>query len=253
MKAILMSDIHLEFKQGAENKISSPSDDVELIILAGDIGCNGNDTVEWIDGFAQGREVIYVLGNHEYYNNMFPDEIESVKKAAADYPNIHVLENETFIYKETVFLGCTLWSDFNLFGTRELSEIQCKPLADFSHIKTEKGLIEAKDIRKTHKQSLQWLISELEKYQDKKVVVVTHHLPVHEAVSECYYWNPMSPGFASDLSVVLTAYKPKYWLCGHTHDLVDVTYENTRILACPMGYMHENNYPDGYEGLLVRI
>ena len=253
MKALLMSDIHLEFKEGAKELIHPVPDDVELIILAGDIGCNGNDTIEWIDGFAQGREVIYVLGNHEYYNNMFPDEIESVKKAAADYPNINVLENESFVYKDVVFLCCTLWTDFNLFGTRGISEVQCKPLADFSHIKTGNGLIQAKDIREAHKHSLQWLTGELEKYQDKKIVVATHHLPVHEAVSERYYWNPMSPAFASDLSSVLKTFKPKYWLCGHTHDLVDVTYESTRILAYPMGYMHENNYPDGYEGLLVEI
>lgn len=253
MKVLLISDIHLEFKAGAENVIKPPSSDVELIILAGDIGGNSADTIEWIANFAQGREVIYVLGNHEYYNNAFPDEIESIKLVAAKFPNIHVLENESFIYKDTVFLGCTLWTDFNLFGNREISEVECKQLADFSFIKTEHGLIQAKDIREAHQQSLLWLTGELEKNQNKKVVVVTHHIPVHEAVSDHYYWNRLTPAFASDLSFVLKTFKPALWLCGHTHDSIDITYESTRVLACPMGYMHENNHADGYTGSVLNI
>ena len=253
VKTLLLSDIHLEFKSGAEDIICPPPDDVELIILAGDIGGNSQDTIEWIANYAKGREVIYVLGNHEYYGNVFPDEVESIKHAASGYPNIHVLENETFIYKDTVFLGCTLWTDFNLFGTPEFSENECRKLADFSHINTDHGLIQPKDIRKAHQQSLAWLTGELKKYQDKNVVVVTHHLPVHQAVSERFYWHPMSPGFASDLSSILKTYKPGLWLCGHTHDLVDVTYEETRILVCPMGYMDENHHPAGYAGLVVEF
>ena len=250
MSALLLSDIHLEFGNGAENLISPPTDDVDLLIFAGDISC-GTSAFSWMAEYANGREVIYVAGNHEYYGHKFPDLIDEMREAANEHPNIHFLECDSYRHNGITYLGCTLWTDFALFGSLEWSLYECRSLADFSKIKRDCYLLSPEHVREYHLKCRQWLQSELERLKGERVAVVTHHLPLWDAVPDIYYRNPLTPAFASDLRRIIDDYAPEYWFCGHTHEKVDITYKNTRVMAKPMGYLFEANYPEGYEGLKI--
>src|SRR5690606_12098472 len=66
--------------------------------------------------------ILHVAGNHEYYTDEGEESKDSdnhvdmqsinrtLKMLELDYPQYHYLNNEVFIYNDTVFAGTTLWS-----------------------------------------------------------------------------------------------------------------------------------------------
>ena len=75
------------------------------------------DKRDWAKENFKGPEVVYVLGNHEYYGKSLP-KLTNLIKAAAWGSNVHVLDDGKFVMDNIIFLGCTLWTDFKLLGER---------------------------------------------------------------------------------------------------------------------------------------
>ena len=109
MKLHILSDLHVEFGDFVIPDVSA-----DIVILAGDthVGTRG---VRWALDQKTEVPVIYVLGNHEFYQNKFPGLIDDLKREA-EGTHVHVLENDVFELGGFRFFGCTLWSDMALFG-----------------------------------------------------------------------------------------------------------------------------------------
>ena len=126
MKIQIVSDLHIESAD-----FILPSTDADVIVLAGDIGV-GLGGLEWIVEQYIDKPIIYVPGNHEFYQH----DICLIDKLYADAPsNIYVLNNDMVEIQGVRFLGCTLWTDFELFGLSDkyFSVQQAKyNMADFS-------------------------------------------------------------------------------------------------------------------------
>lgn len=112
MKLLILSDLHLELG-GA---YAVPADlDFDVVVLAGDIHCPGSKAVRWAqkESTFGGRPVVLVAGNHEFYGRELRSELDEMKKAAAR-SNVHVLDREHLDLDGVRFVGCTLWTDFQL-------------------------------------------------------------------------------------------------------------------------------------------
>jgi len=110
MKLHILSDLHTEFTD-----FSAPDTGADVVILAGDIGV-GLAGIEWAARRFPQVPVIYVPGNHEFYGH----DIGLTEQLKAAVPvDIHVLNNDTLELEGIRFLGCTLWTDFNLHGEGE--------------------------------------------------------------------------------------------------------------------------------------
>src|SRR6478736_4221572 len=98
----IYSDIHLE-----RAPFSPPSNDADLVVLAGDIA-NGAAGIEWAKATFR-APVLYLAGNHEYYEG----EFESVQAAmrTASGGGVELLDCTQVIRGGVRFLGCTLWTD----------------------------------------------------------------------------------------------------------------------------------------------
>jgi len=107
MKLHMLSDLHTEFAG-----FSPPDTGADVVILAGDIGV-GLGGIEWAARRFPKVPVIYVPGNHEFYGHDIG--LTDQLKAAAP-ADIHILNNDTLELEGIRFLGCTLWTDFNLHG-----------------------------------------------------------------------------------------------------------------------------------------
>lgn len=91
MKIQYLSDLHLEF---ASMKL--PVSEADVVVLAGDIHSDGRKAIDWASSFPQ--EVIYILGNHEFYTGgTIVDLPADLKTYAKKYPNIHVLNNDSIV------------------------------------------------------------------------------------------------------------------------------------------------------------
>jgi len=64
---------------------------------------------------------VYVAGNHEFYKGSVREALEDGRAAAARFPDVHFLENDTVMLSGVSFVGATLWTDYLIEGHRELA------------------------------------------------------------------------------------------------------------------------------------
>ncbi|TQV76713.1 phosphoesterase [Aliikangiella marina] len=237
MKIHLLSDLHLEFHDFSYQDIGA-----DVLVLAGDIHTKDRG-VRWALNNIINRPVIYVLGNHEYYGKTYPKLLAELKKLTK-HTNIHVLENEVLKVGHVNFLGCTLWTDFKLFGDPKIAGYHCQQkMNDYKKIKRLPNYSKLRSIDTAiiHKRSLDWLGKSLERHRGETNVVVTHHAPsIHSVPGDCR-GDFTTAAYTSALDDFIKTHSPKFWLHGHLHNTSDYFIGESRILCNPRGYPDEEN------------
>jgi predicted phosphodiesterase len=219
------SDIHLEF-----GELSAPETDADLIIAAGDIGIYLQGA-EWLKSF--NKPVIYVAGNHEFYNRNYQDVLLDIRQLCKG-SNVQFLENNRYIYQGVRFLGCTLWTDLFVDGEEKAQELGLS-LNDFRKIKYDGAAFATNQFSQLFQKSKTWLEKELSKPFSGKTIVITHHAPSQ------WSWND-SPNalkklaYCNDLKPLLHEYEVSAWFHGHVHSPGDYRIADARILCNPRGY-----------------
>jgi predicted phosphodiesterase len=231
MKILVLSDLHLEF-----NPFYPAKDKVDVVVLAGDIW-TGDQAIPWARKNWPDTPIVYVAGNHEFYKRDRIKTLADLKSSAEQYA-INFLENEEVIISGVRFIGCTLWTDFLLFG--EDKYLDCLRAAnaglnDFRLISQNNQRFSAEDAVKLHRESRGWLKTKLifEPFNGD-TVVVTHHCPSWNSVAVRYQNDLLSACFSSGLESLLGA--SKLWIHGHTHDSFDYVESGTRVICNPRGY-----------------
>ena len=173
------SDLHLEFGNPVPTEGLEKAD---ILVLAGDV-----DTIPegWADLLRQLRKVfsgpiVGVLGNHEYYNGVFPDDGEKFRDAIAHDRQAYLLEKEMVILDGVRFLGATLCTDFA--SGRQMRSCQ-RVMADFDVIfDGHSGSITPELILKEHQDTMDWLDTQIVRHPHKgPTVVITHHAPSYQS------------------------------------------------------------------------
>lgn len=275
MKLLILSDLHLEFGVPLDLPVNLEYD---VVVLAGDIHSPGSKGVEWArsESTFGGKPVVLVPGNHEYYGRVMSTELQQMRKAS-EGSNVHVLARNTVELAGVRFIGCTLWTDFQLEvmqpdGSahanveRSLGEAsQC--LNDFQCIEVlaqirnqyrerqQRRLLRAEDTLAMHWIDRDWLQRALAEPASGPTVVVTHHAPSKGSVASKYAADWLTPAFASDLPSSFFA-TPALWIHGHTHTAFDYRTGQCRIASNPRGYpmkdgSFENRQFDA--GMIVEI
>ncbi len=248
MKILVLSDLHLEFEP-----LEIKPSDVDVIILAGDIHLKDKG-IQWALENFKYVPVIYVLGNHEFYGETYPKLINKLKNET-DGTQIHILENEHVTIDGVNFLGCTLWTDFKLFGDSRLAGYECQQvMTDYKKIRVapKYSKIRSIDIFSIHRKSRHWLANKLSELEGDANVVVTHHAPSIHSVPDHYKQNVISAAYASDLEDLIIRYSPKLWVHGHLHNSSNYRIGKTQVICNPRGYSDERN-PNFDVGLTLNI
>ncbi len=237
MKIQLLSDLHIEFQS-----YEYPDCDSDIVVLAGDIHTKGQG-VKWAIENILDKPVIYVLGNHEYYGKTYPKLVAEVKELARG-TNVHILERDVVTINGVNFLGCTLWTDFELFGDPRIAGYHCQTkMTDYKKIKRlpNYSKIRSIDTAIAHKKSTLWLAQELKQRKNETNIVVTHHGPSLKSVSAGFQKDMTTAAYVSDLEEFIELHQPQFWLHGHLHNSSDYTIGKCRILCNPKGYAGEEN------------
>ena len=231
MKIHVLSDLHTEFEP-----FDPPQTDADVVVLAGDTA-TGTQGIELARKWFTGRPVLYVAGNHEYYRESTPRLSRKLAEATRA-TRIRYLENAEAVLDGVRFLGCTLWTDFELFGERHSSMAAAQAaMNDFRLIRVdpEYRRFRPADARVSHLVSLDWLTSRLEAPFDGPTVVITHHAPSLRSVSPTFREHPATPAYASDLEWMLDG-RVALWIHGHTHVCLDYEIGGTRVVSNQRGY-----------------
>lgn len=236
MRFALYSDLHLEIKLW-----EPPTLDVDVVILAGDIGSHTHGLAWAARTFQQ--PVIYVAGNHEYYEAHL-GMLAELQKPAWEQSGVFFLERSAFEINGVRFLGCTLWSGFDLYGADKADAYMAvakRSINDYWMIYGKGGKrLEPRDTLKLYQTAVRWLDAELSKPFDGKTVVVTHFAPHRGCVPPQYEGSEMSPYFVTDLSRLMKKHQISVWCHGHTHTNTDFLAEGgCRVISNQLGYPKE--------------
>jgi predicted phosphodiesterase len=244
MKLLILSDLHLEM---APFKPPEPAvRQADVIVLAGDIHI-GTQGLAWAAGAfrGSGKPVVYVAGNHEFYSGHWDDTLAHLRVRAREL-GIHFLENDAVILHGVRFLGCSLWTDFEIDGAQQRDAAMraaLKSMNDYRliHVDSTSVWLTPQHTLERHRESRAWLAGALADpaFSTSPTVVVTHHLPCPQSVMPWFVGDPLNPSYASDLPEALLT-QADLWIHGHTHDsaayAIGQGAKQTRVVCNPRGY-----------------
>jgi len=222
------SDIHLEF-----GPLKLPDVDADVIVAAGDIGL-GVQGFEWLARLQ--RPVVYVAGNHEFYQQDHGGLVTRLEKRSRE-GGVRFLENRSIILDNVRFLGCTLWTDLGA-GEEDVSHLE-STVNDFHKICYNGGPYRLHHYQELHRRSRDWLEQSLQTPFSGPTIVVTHHAPTF------WSWDNRPSAlnrfaYCNDLRGLMYEYDIAAWFHGHTHVVRDYRCADTRILCNPRGYHGKN-------------
>lgn len=235
MRINLTSDLHLEFYTDHGLSIlirilSALEDKPDTQIIAGDFQLLDNyESMKWAfkilcENF---KDVIFVPGNHEYYNYDILKGQEKFSVLEDTFSNLHILDvGKAVTINNQRFIGGTMWfpdlPDNFFYKKRQLNDFRC--------IENLEPFIYDHNTNFTN-----WMKDNLVSSD----IVITHHLPSYQSISQDYIGSSLNSFYMTDQESLILDKQPKLWLHGHSHDAVDYMIDQTRVTSNPIGYPHQ--------------
>jgi predicted phosphodiesterase len=247
----LHSDLHLERQILPIGWLEEVPD---ILILAGDI-VRIDESYKFLTYLAdkyKDMKILYVTGNHEYYDIENMLEAERILKASLkSHERIHFLQNDTIEINGIRFLGTTGWSrmlSLDIDKQLEAKYLVGYSINDFRLIGYEDRIFTVDDCIELGEQQYEWLKAELSKDTGCiHTVVITHFSPSLKLRNTQFPIDEMSAYFHASFDDLIEQYQPDIWMFGHTHANFDVQIVKTRVISNQKGYGREciNSYqPD---------
>jgi len=213
------------------------------------------------------KPVIYVAGNHEFWSQHPLMKWWQRAQSKLAGTQVHLLENDSVIIDGVRFLGCTLWTDYRLFGDRTQQAAMAgalRQMNDFSHIfvttrgsrhgrSANAGLWEPlpggstrggdrltpRKVLAMHQASRDFLERELAQAAEgdewNRTVGVTHHAP---SARSLLYGEPAltsDASYASHLDHLVA--QSDLWIHGHVHQAREYALDGGgRVVVNCRGY-----------------
>lgn len=253
MKIQLLSDLHISTLSGE----ITVNDKADILVLNGDIFSRPSMLSTYFSHIRKHSDIpiLYVLGNHEYYGNRFPRDIDLYRKEIEAFRDIYILEKEIFTFQGVNFFGTTMWSNLD---DPISAYVVMRGLNDYRYIRDNKGkVISPQILNEEHKKALTWLDTELNKHKGETNVVVTHHAPLWDCrardldyTSDSQY---ITAGFCSTLDTFISQHDIKVWCYGHVHRNYHKRIGNTRVISNSRGFRHEQDVCKYNSDLLIEV
>lgn len=244
MRVQIASDLHHEFfRDGAlGSEALEVAGGVELLVLAGDIHAR----TQILGLYGQcAVPVLYVHGNHElYYSEYF--SLQHQLRINTAETSLHFLERDEVVIGGVRFLGCCLWTDYELrpqWRTVAMHEAEIA-MNDHRHILYGRAhAFSPRDAEAEHKKSKAWLTDKLAQPFRGRTVVITHHAPHAKSIPSEYEGDILSAAFASDLTPLMK--NVDVWVHGHIHRSMDYMVGGCRVICNPRGYPKRHSINPG--------
>lgn len=277
MRLQILSDLHLETNP---DFAFAPAPDVDVLVLAGDIGSYQAGSA--LDGEDFGLEryapagrglrwptVLYVPGNHEFDGLDF-DETTVRLRQTCERLGIVWLEKEVVVLDGIRFIGTTLWSDFEALAARQKTETQRLQQLEKAYRAANFYLsknttlrngqpVLAEDMRQLGLDCHAWLRQALSQPYDGTTVVVTHFAPTLRSADPRYGLTPGTAGFCNALDDLLP--QADLWIHGHLHCPHDYRVPgrrdgrevSCRVVANPLGYAGKGEQEGFRPGWVIEL
>jgi predicted phosphodiesterase len=269
MKALIYSDLHLDFSNYQITKNVQDEEDT-VLVLAGDIcvAKKPNTFSDFLQQLTQRKfkHIFHVYGNHEHYRGSIVRTDDKIKEQYATFEIKNVSCGDMFytVLDGVAFTGATLWTSMNN-DDWFVKHAAKDRMNDYSVIRSGSKLDpyarklsvnETITFNHKHFEFIKFK-TELANQSGLKNVVITHHAPSFKSqagrfseqlLDHCYYNN--YDNYICDSSI-------KLWIHGHTHESVDYTINECRIVSNPRGYNYRTDSkqgnPDFIDDFIIQI
>ncbi len=252
MKIAFGSDIHIEF--GYFDIVNKENADV--LVLAGDICVaamwESTRCSEFFNKCADEFEnVIYVLGNHEFYHGDVITSTDLIREKLSNRKNIHVLDNESLVIDGYKFIGSTLWTDCNNEDVMTEQVIR-SGMNDYRLIRNGNMKLTPQATMDFHNKSLEYIKSEIK--SDHIQIVISHHAPSQESIGDRHKNDyRMNGAFRSELDDFIVNNDIAVWIHGHTHHSVSYFISNTLVVSNQRGYVGMEATANNFDLMTISI
>lgn len=223
MRAVFLSDLHVDINRGQpvvrEFSALLREQSADLAVVAGDISEDQEETLCTVRGIedSSGVQVLYVPGNHDLWGRE-PEEAE--RRYARYCADSRCLCGRDAVFGDLAFLGDVGWYDYSFGSGRYTRE-------DFDRMELA-GRVWQDSLRNAWTRDnpgrSRWMLRRLEMrmkaHPDKRLVLVTHMLPVREFTvpPEQGKWSYFNAFLGSrSLGELYRRYPVTAAVCGHVH------------------------------------
>ncbi len=229
------SDLHLEFPENKKFLLKNPLKPIgDILLLSGDIVPfavmdQNKDFFNYVsDHF---NESYWIPGNHEYYYFDLANKCGSLHERIRD--NVYLVNNKVIKVEDIAFIFTTLWSKISPTNSLQIA----KHLSDFMVIKYKGRLLNPEKYNHLHEESVKFIEQSL-RLDNKKRIVVSHHVPTFYNYPEKYKGDILNEAFAVELFNLISKSGPDYWIYGHTHfNSNDFRIGKTLLTTNQLGYV----------------
>lgn len=267
----ILSDLHLrqDKARGLWKDFRFP--EADICVIAGDICDRYPLALTWAAAtIGKVMPVVMALGNHEFWGHSLPRGRREARRLATEV-GVTLLDDSEAVIDGIRFVGATLWTDFKLpvkgkWETVSADDVRAEAMrlskrefADFAEIyANEVGprgeiarFVTPRDLVAEHTRSRAFLEQALATPFDGPTVVVSHHAPHPLSVAPRYAEELTTAGYVSDLTDLIVATRPQYWIHGHTHNSFKYQVADTTIICNPRASDEEQ--PDFQWDLVVEV
>lgn len=253
MKIQLVSDMHMS----AAREILYILEDADILVFAGDIFSRPTLAKIYFSNIRKVTDIpiLYVLGNHEYYSNVFPRDAKLYSKAIEGISNCILLDNSVFTFQGVNFLGTTLWSDLS---DPIAAYVVLRGLNDYQYIRDSHGKVLSTAVtHKVYRENVTWLSKELKQHEGETNVVISHHAPLWECRARDFDYQSdsqyLTAGFCSRMDTFISQHEIALWLYGHVHRNNPMRHGKTKVISNCMGFPYETEVCKYTPDLLIEI
>ena len=262
MKFHLISDIHADINPWDWQTLSHLDTSMPMVV-AGDINNDVMGTSRWLRELRKMfSTVIWVAGNHDFYNSGFQKtrlsdpvfdqawpypqtvaEIYDHYQRWSDHHGIHFLNRSSVIVDNVQFVGATGWHNFDAAAylpfesqvsawQKSMSDSHC---CNWDHDEPYQAVLEAARLDADY---IRQAVSD----NSLLKVVITHHIPQMEFVkfTTNVNWNLLNGSFLNSWLSDCVDPSIKCWCFGHTHYRTYKNYLGIDFINNARGYPREN-------------
>lgn len=239
MKIQICSDLHLEFSENRKWLKENPlQPNAEILIIAGDTYyLNRNySKLDFIKRVSNEFESVFLIpGNHEYYEEF--DVSTALSSFELDIKdNVKLLNNKSIEIEGIKFIFSTFWS---LIEKNIVSVMN--GMVDFRRIKFQDEKFHINHFNELHNNAFEFVSKEVQ--ENKKKVVITHHLPSNKCNVEEFKNSPLNEAFCVERSNFISNNEIDFWVYGHSHrNKSEFSIANTKMVTNQFGYVGWNEH-----------
>ena len=248
MKALVIADVHFDrWTESGRDPFAALTpedwDGLDAVFIAGDL--SDKPRVRWkyairhLARHVDPGRIHIVPGNHDYYDFQIDRDARLAEVATAE--GAQLAQTAEVTVGGTRFLCCALWTDFALHGDVAGSQaIARERMNDYRYIRNATAgyrKIRPFETVQVHQAHRAWLEDRLSRPHCGRTVVITHHCPHLDLISDAP--GELDPVYGSDLTAMIDRFRPDAWFFGHTHHRVEATEGATLIKNVSVGYPDE--------------